>query len=122
MRAGRSGTGRRPAGRSAPGPVLPARRVPAHRPREPKGTRGALEHHGSPGPPRRPGPSGTGWFRPDGQAFFVSRKMVSISAIRSRRVWPVFGSFDPFVALAALRASLNNWWSCGYFSKCGALK
>src|SRR5690242_14926187 len=56
------------------------------------------------------------------QAFLVSQKILSISAIRSRAFWPVAGSFEPLAAERAFRVSLTSWCSCGYFSKCGALK
>lgn len=56
------------------------------------------------------------------QAFLVSQKIRSTSAIRSRAFWPVFGSFEPLAAESAFRVSLTSWCSSGYFSKCGGLK
>lgn len=56
------------------------------------------------------------------QAFLVSQKILSISAMSSSAFSPVFGSVDALAALRALRVSLTSWCSWGYFSKCGALK
>ena len=57
-----------------------------------------------------------------GQAFLVSQKMRSISAMSSSAFSPVFGSVDALAAERAFRVSLTSWLSSGYFSKCGALK
>lgn len=56
------------------------------------------------------------------QAFLVSQKMRSISAMRSSAFWPVAGSVDALAAERAFRVSLTSWCSSGYFSKCGGLK
>src|SRR4051794_32472483 len=58
------------------------------------------------------------------QACFVSQKILSISAIFCSSFSASPGSTVPLppAAPASLGASLNNWCSCGYFSKCGGLK
>ncbi len=60
--------------------------------------------------------------RPGDQAFLVSQKMRSISAMSSKAFSPVFGSVDALAAESAFRVSLTSWCSSGYFSKCGGLK
>ncbi len=56
------------------------------------------------------------------QAFLVSQKIRSISAMSSRAFSPVFGSVEALAAESAFRVSLTSWCSSGYFSKCGGLK
>lgn len=124
---------RRSGGATADGARAPARRPDRDRSRR---TVGAKEkphppRHGRPGGRRaarvRSGGRGDpGKCRSQGpgkaQAFLVSQKIRSISAMSSSAFSPVFGSLEPLAALSALRVSLTSWCSSGYFSKCGGLK
>jgi hypothetical protein len=58
------------------------------------------------------------------QAAFVSQKIFEISSIFVSSRSAEASSSEPLVppAPASLVASLNSVCSCGYFSKCGALK
>jgi len=72
-------------------------------------------------PPRLRGRS---WRPGQAQACLVSQKILAISSIFASSSSAVATSGEPLVppAPASLVASLNSWWSCGYFSKCGGLK
>ncbi len=76
--------------------------------------------HGRPAPPGDGAPR----WRCDDQAFLVSQKISAISSIFAMRLSATAASSEPLVppAPASLVASLNRPFSCGYFSKCGALK
>jgi hypothetical protein len=72
-----------------------------------------------------------GTYRPDrdgacavAHPCLVSQKIFEISSILASSWSPTAGSTEPLApeAPASLVASLNSWCSCGYFSKCGALK
>jgi hypothetical protein len=58
------------------------------------------------------------------QLCLVSQKIFEISSIFVRSRSATAGSAEPFAppAPASLVASLKSVWSCGYLSKCGALK
>lgn len=139
-RGGRRRLRRRGLRRARP-PARPVRARPART--APSGLRTALrrgtgrEKRTAPGPSEAPCSADRGpgadpeTLRPgkpqvagviEDQAFLVSQKMRSISAMSSRAFSPVFGSVDALAADRAFRVSLTSWCSSGYFSKCGALK
>lgn len=106
---GRPGPGRRPLRAPTHGEgARPTATGPLAEPREPRWCtdRGRTEDLG---------------VRP-GQAFLVSQKILSISAMSSSAFSPVFGSVEALAADRAFSVSLTSWCSCGYFSKCGGLK
>ena len=68
-------------------------------------------------PPRGLPPPGS-----DRAPSLVSQKILSISAIASRRPWPCCGSCDFLASPASLVAFQNSSWRLGYFSRCSGLK
>ena len=89
----------------------------------PGGQRAGDQRHDATVPAPRRGGAGAGADQAP-QAALVSLKILSISSILASSSSALASSKAPLVpdAPASLVASLNRVCSCGYFSKCGALK
>src|SRR5580693_6782050 len=102
------------------------RPVPRNTPRRPVGTPRRSAHAMKPGF-HHPGAQRNPGFithAAQAQACLVSQKILLISSILDSSSSALATLVLPLVpaAPASLVASLNSWFSCGYFSKCGGLK